>query len=893
MASTSGIRASSSDHEYTRKPVLKNAAGYGAWETKMSTILEAEECWELVQGLEPEPEDLNVDSVEDGDAIEDPAGQADIAIRSARLTEIKDWRRRYRKAASLITQSVDDSLVQMLNVHNKNPVLIWAALAADYNIVSPAQEAAATHNFLSFTVSEDDSYLTMKHNFDELLRKVIEQKGTVSAAQQLQTLLGALPEKFDLLRESFFLSPVPPSITFMWARLFDMETTKNKRAAQNEAAGMRAEVLFQSRGRGGTSFRGRGRAGANRGGSNSGGRGAEIKNESCFRCGEMDHWSRECPKKESVCNWCGVVGHIERTCYSKANGSERGGKTGGRGGRGRGRGVGSSRFGEGEGGGEETEQGHSEMLLGEVCMGTGDGDGEDKEWVCDSGADFHMSGDITLFDFLEPIPTSFYVKQIMGRVEVTQWGVVRLWTDGGEGVSKELKLHEVLYMPGMKVNIFSLQRIRSKGACSFSFQGVPGSEGGVIPILNRAGNQIATMRETRKARPTLICTRLKEGESEKGVIEAEILGGKGVNMELLHKRLGHTSQSVLERLVREQMVRGLEEGVVGDFKMCRGCKMGRSSEKSHPRKDPEFRAKEPLELIHTDISGPFEPMAIEGKGRYNLVVIDDYSRKSWVVPLKKKSDTAVVLKEWIAIRENEVGKKVKVLRSDNGGEFTDAAFEKWMREHGIQHQTIPARSPQSNGVAERGNRTLQDRARSMLVGAGLGGGFWVEAIAAASYIRNRGPVTGLSITPDELWSGKVPTVKHLRAYGSKAYVSLEKHKRKGKMGVTKWEGVIVGYPSTSVGYRVWDPVRGKVFNVGVPYVDEDVQPGWWKKTSETSVVDEEEEIVFPDLVESGVKDVEQRVELLPIGGEEQVMPELVEDSSDDEDEDTGPADESD
>ena len=101
----------------------------------------------------------------------------------------------------------------------------------------------------------------------------------------------------------------------------------------------------------------------------------------------------------------------------------------------------------------------------------------------------------------------------------------------------------------------------------------------------------------------------------------------------------------------------------------------------------------------------------------------------------------------------------------------------------------------------------------MLVGAGLGGGFWVEAISTASYIRNRGPVAGLSKTRDDLWSGRVPSIKHLRAYGSKAYVSLEKWKRKGKMGVTKWEGVVVGYPTRSVGYRVWDPIKKKNYNV--------------------------------------------------------------------------------
>ena len=73
----------------------------------------------------------------------------------------------------------------------------------------------------------------------------------------------------------------------------------------------------------------------------------------------------------------------------------------------------------------------------------------------------------------------------------------------------------------------------------------------------------------------------------------------------------------------------------------------------------------------------------------------------------------------------------------------------------------------------------------MLVGVGLGGGFWVEAVVAACYIQNWRHVAGLSKTPNELWSGKVPSVKHLRAYGSKAYASLEKKKRNGKMGVTK------------------------------------------------------------------------------------------------------------
>ena len=158
--------------------------------------------------------------------------------------------------------------------------------------------------------------------------------------------------KYDILSESFYsMIPAPP-ISYMWSRLFDIETTQLKRDALSESSGMRGEVLYQTRGRGGNSFRGRGRAGANRGG-----RAIQVQSESCFRCGETDHWSKECPRKETVCSWCGIIGHIEKTCYNKANGVARGSRVGvsrgGQGGSTRGGRV-AGRYGEGEGE-EETE----------------------------------------------------------------------------------------------------------------------------------------------------------------------------------------------------------------------------------------------------------------------------------------------------------------------------------------------------------------------------------------------------------------------------------------------------------------------------------------------------------------------------------------------------------
>ena len=102
-----------------------------------------------------------------------------------------------------------------------------------------------------------------------------------------------------------------------------------------------------------------------------------------------------------------------------------------------------------------------------------------------------------------------------------------------------------------------------------------------------------------------------------------------MQMELLHKRLGHTSKTGMERLVRKQMVRGLEGGMQGGLEMCRGCQLGRSSEHKHPRKSLVHRESEQVALVQGILAGPFKPAAIGvGGKKYNFVIIDDYNNKS-------------------------------------------------------------------------------------------------------------------------------------------------------------------------------------------------------------------------------------------------------------------------
>ena len=111
---------------------------------------------------------------EEGAAVETPPTALEALVIAARRKEIKDFKRRYKKATSLITQSVDDGIVQTISVHGKDPKLIWDALSTNYNTVTPAHMSLARQYFLNFRVTEDEAYLEVKQRFNELLRKVVE-----------------------------------------------------------------------------------------------------------------------------------------------------------------------------------------------------------------------------------------------------------------------------------------------------------------------------------------------------------------------------------------------------------------------------------------------------------------------------------------------------------------------------------------------------------------------------------------------------------------------------------------------------------------------------------------------------------------------------------------------
>ena len=188
----------------------------------------------------------------------------------------------------------------------------------------------------------------------------------------------------------------------------------------------------------------------------------------------------------------------------------------------------------------------------------------------------------------------------------------------------------------------------------------------------------------------------------------------------------------------------------------------------HPKRS-ENRAEKLLQLIHSDVCGPINPPSLGG-ARYFITFTDDMSRFTTIYPLATKAECFTTFKQYKKWIENLTEKKIKILRTDNGGEYLSKAFMTYLTEHGVIHQTTVPYTPQQNGTAERLNRTLMQTVRSLLEHANLPQEFWAEALQTATYLRNRIPKTSLdNKTPFEVFHGTKPSLAHIRIFGSTAY----------------------------------------------------------------------------------------------------------------------------
>ncbi|WVZ70632.1 hypothetical protein U9M48_019280 [Paspalum notatum var. saurae] len=210
----------------------------------------------------------------------------------------------------------------------------------------------------------------------------------------------------------------------------------------------------------------------------------------------------------------------------------------------------------------------------------------------------------------------------------------------------------------------------------------------------------------------------------------------------------------------------------------------------------------PGELLHMDTVGPTRIASVSGKW-YVLVVVDDFSRFSWVFFMEFKDEAFGFVRDLVLRLRNESHKAMRAIRSDNGGEFRNSRFENLCRDLGLEHQFSSSYTPPQNGVVERKNRTLIEMARTMLDEHRTPRRFWAEAVNTACYIANRIFLRAfLGKTSYELRFGRQPSIKHLRAFGYRCFV-LMKAGHLDKFESRCLDEIFLGYASSSRAFRVW------------------------------------------------------------------------------------------
>ncbi|GJW90342.1 retrovirus-related pol polyprotein from transposon TNT 1-94 [Tanacetum coccineum] len=201
------------------------------------------------------------------------------------------------------------------------------------------------------------------------------------------------------------------------------------------------------------------------------------------------------------------------------------------------------------------------------------------------------------------------------------------------------------------------------------------------------------------------------------------------------------------------------------FEKCVACMSGKMARK--PYSHQVERAKDLLGLIHTDVCGPFKIMSRQG-AYYFVTFTDDFSRYGYVYLLKHKHEVFETFKVFQKEVENQLGKTIKSLRSDRGGEYMSQEFLDHLKDHEIiSHRTLPY-TPQHNGVSERRNRTLLDMVRSMMSQTTLPKSFWNYTLESAARILNMVPTKKVDKTPYEIWHGQAPKLSYLKVWGCKA-----------------------------------------------------------------------------------------------------------------------------
>ncbi|GJZ45894.1 retrovirus-related pol polyprotein from transposon TNT 1-94 [Tanacetum coccineum] len=336
-------------------------------------------------------------------------------------------------------------------------------------------------------------------------------------------------------------------------------------------------------------------------------------------------------------------------------------------------------------------------------------------WYLDSGCSKHMTGDRSRL--------RNFVKKFIGTVRFRNdhFGAIMGY---GDYVIGDSVISRVYYVEGLGHNLFSvgqfcdsdLEVAFRKHTCFVR------DLDGVDLIKGSRGTNLYTISVEDMMRSSPICLLSKASKNKSW---------------LWHRRLNHLNFGTLNDLARKDLVRGLPWLKFEKDHLCSACQIGKSRKATHKPKMINT-IMEVLHTLHMDICGPLRVQSINGK-KYILVIVDDYSRFTWVKFLRSKDETPVFVIKLLKQLQVGLNKTVRFMQTDNGTEFVNKNLTDYYESIGITHEKTVPRTPQQNGVVEQRNRTLVEVARTMLIFSKAPLFLWAEAVATAWLVPNSAP----------------------------------------------------------------------------------------------------------------------------------------------------------
>ena len=394
------------------------------------------------------------------------------------------------------------------------------------------------------------------------------------------------------------------------------------------------------------------------------------------------------------------------------------------------------------------------------------------EFLLDSGASHHMTGDDALLVDIHDIPHSIIVLPNGKHTFATKEGTMLL--------GDHIQLTHVLYVPDLSCTLISLARLLREKSCFALFTDK------FCVIQDRTSKMLIGAGEER------------DGVYHfRGVVSASANNVKKSTRTLWHERLGHPSTKILSSFL--STLDDFEHHSSDSSGFCEVCIQAKQTRSVFP--ESTNKADACFSLIHCDVWGPYNLASTCG-AHYFLTIVDDHSRAVWTYLILAKSEVATHLKQFVAMALQQFGKKIKVVRSDNGSEFL--SLRTFFKDHGIHHQTSCVYTPQQNGRVERKHRHILNMARSLLFQSNLPTKFWGESVLTAAYLINRTPTPLLQgKTPYEILHNTPPTYDQLRVFGCLCFAKRhssrhDKFQEKGR------KCIFMGYPHNKKGWRVYD-----------------------------------------------------------------------------------------